>query len=206
MRPTLVLAALVGCTLATVGGLSTGASAATCAGFSVTTTPASSCFADGNGPNDVNGSAGQDVIIPLGYLVLDKNDDTTTGLLNGALTITNGVSSGSFSISAPGYTDLILALKTGGNDKGQGNGTHDPVWAAFLLGALSGTWAIFDPIKNLSHAVLYGHACPPSGCGNNQDPPPPAVPLPGAVWLMGTLLAGSAGISRWRKRRARKAA
>jgi hypothetical protein len=30
---------------------------------------------------------------------------------------------------------------------------------------------------------------------------PPATPLPAAVWLFGTVLAGAAGIGRWRKRR-----
>ena len=31
---------------------------------------------------------------------------------------------------------------------------------------------------------------------------PPATPIPGAVWLFGTVLAGAAGVGRWRKRRA----
>ena len=30
---------------------------------------------------------------------------------------------------------------------------------------------------------------------------PPGTPLPGAVWLFGTVLAGGAGFGRWRKKR-----
>jgi hypothetical protein len=36
--------------------------------------------------------------------------------------------------------------------------------------------------------------------------PPTATPLPGAVWLLGTVLAGGAGFGRWRKRKATRAA
>jgi hypothetical protein len=36
--------------------------------------------------------------------------------------------------------------------------------------------------------------------------PPVATPLPGAVWLFGTVLAGGAGFGRWRKRKAKRAA
>ncbi len=36
----------------------------------------------------------------------------------------------------------------------------------------------------------------------NDCAPPPSTPLPAAVWLMGTILAGGAGVRRWRRRRA----
>jgi hypothetical protein len=36
---------------------------------------------------------------------------------------------------------------------------------------------------------------------SNDNAPPPGTPLPGAVWLLGTVLAGGAGMNRWRKRR-----
>lgn len=39
----------------------------------------------------------------------------------------------------------------------------------------------------------------------NDDVPPPTTPLPAAVWLLGTVLAGGAGVSRWRKRKATRA-
>lgn len=38
--------------------------------------------------------------------------------------------------------------------------------------------------------------CSPPG------PPPNPTPLPGAVWLFGTVIAGGVGVRRWRKRRA----
>jgi len=37
-------------------------------------------------------------------------------------------------------------------------------------------------------------------CGRDEENPP-GTPIPGAVWLFGTVLAGGAGYGRWRKRR-----
>ena len=31
-----------------------------------------------------------------------------------------------------------------------------------------------------------------------------ATPLPGALWLLGTVLAGGAGVGRWRRRKAKR--
>lgn len=42
-------------------------------------------------------------------------------------------------------------------------------------------------------------------CGSDNGIPP-ATPLPAAVWLLGSVLAGGAGVKRWRKRRAKRAA
>ena len=39
------------------------------------------------------------------------------------------------------------------------------------------------------------------GCPDAAPPPPGEVPLPAAVWLMGTMLAGGAGFGAWRRRR-----
>ena len=43
------------------------------------------------------------------------------------------------------------------------------------------------------------------GLGDNPTPQqqenPPGTPIPGAVWLFGTVLAGGAGYGRWRKKR-----
>jgi hypothetical protein len=36
---------------------------------------------------------------------------------------------------------------------------------------------------------------------NPQEENPPGTPIPGAVWLFGTVLAGGAGYGRWRKRK-----
>ena len=41
--------------------------------------------------------------------------------------------------------------------------------------------------------------CDPSVCNQNDNPP--GTPIPGAVWLFGTVLAGGAGFGRWRKKR-----
>ena len=38
-----------------------------------------------------------------------------------------------------------------------------------------------------------------------QEEAPPGTPLPAAVWLLGSVIAGGAGVSRWRKRKARAA-
>lgn len=208
MRSTLVSAALAGCVLAAVSGLGTGANAATvsCPGtvgtgdreFALTTATAATCVASGPGNVD------NDYTLPAGYVLLDKSDDTNAyaGGVDGELAIT-GVStlSGSFTITPPGgFFNFLLALKSG-------EGQLDPDWAVFSLpaGIIAGTWAILNGNQSLSHANLYAQACPRGICGNDQDPPGP-VPIPGAVWLMGTVLAGSAGIRRWRNRKARNAA
>jgi hypothetical protein len=36
---------------------------------------------------------------------------------------------------------------------------------------------------------------------NGETPPPGVVPIPGALWLFGSVLAGGAGIHRWRRKR-----
>ena len=36
---------------------------------------------------------------------------------------------------------------------------------------------------------------------HHQQETPPGTPIPGAVWLFGTVLAGGAGYGRWRKKR-----
>lgn len=40
--------------------------------------------------------------------------------------------------------------------------------------------------------------CPEGGC---RDPSPGPTPLPGALWLFGTVIAGGVSVNRWRKRR-----
>jgi hypothetical protein len=73
------------------------------------------------------------------FQTLDKSDDLTTGALPQSLTATPPTSglSGTFSFSAPGYTDFVIAFKSG-------VGQLDPDWAAFSLpaGVTAGTWAI----------------------------------------------------------------
>ena len=161
-----------------------GTAATTDREFRLTTTVAAVCLAYAAGNLNGNG----DAINALGYVTLDKSDDATTGALPGALTFTPPTSglSGTFSINAPGYTSFVLALKSG-------EGQLDPDWAAFLLpaGILSGAWEILNGNQALSHANLYGLPTP--------------TPLPGALVLMGTVLAGSYGVGRWRRRPSRSA-
>ncbi len=161
-----------------------GTAATTDREFQLTTTVASVCLTSGAG--NINGN--NDAINALGYVTLDKSDDTISGVLNGALTFTPPTSglSGTFSINAPGYSNFVLVLKSG-------EGQLDPDWAAFLLpaGILSGAWAILNGNQALSHANLYGQPTP--------------TPLPGALVLLGTALAGSYGVGRWRRRSPRAA-
>lgn len=161
-----------------------GTAATTDREFQLTTTVAAVCLAYAAGSLSGN----SDAINALGYVTLDKSDDTTSGALPGALTFTPPTSgqSGTFSINAPGYSSFVLALKSG-------EGQLNPDWAAFLLpaGILSGAWAILNGNQELSHANLYGLPTP--------------TPLPGALVLMGTVLAGSYGFGRWGRRFSRRA-
>jgi hypothetical protein len=147
--------------------------------FTVTTDPGTvTCLLTGTG--NINGNS--DDINDLGYITLDKSDDLITGAFPGSLTATPPTSglSGTFSFNAPGYTDFVIAFKTGQG----GNPDLDPDWAAFSLpnGVTSGDWAISGQ-QQLSHANLYGKV----------------VPAPAAVWLF---LTGFATLGGWLKRRA----
>lgn len=131
--------------------------------FGVTTDPGTAtCLAFGTG--NINGN--NDAINDLGYITLDKSDDLTSGDLPQALTITSAVGdlSGTFVIDAPGYTNFVLAFKSG-------QGQLDPDWAAFTVpsGVTTGSWSISGQ-QSLSHANLYAQV----------------VPIPAAGWLLGT--------------------
>lgn len=128
--------------------------------FTVTTDPGTAvCLA--YAPGNLNGNG--DAINQLGYITLDKSDDLTSGALPQSLTVTPPTSglSGTFSFNAPGYTNFVIAFKSG-------VGRLDPDWAAFQLpdGVTSGTWEISGS-QELSHANLYAQV----------------VPVPAAVWL-----------------------
>ena len=77
-------------------------------------------------------------------------------------------------------------------------------WAVFSLAALTGTWSIYKEdgtlSASLSHAVLYGIACPDTGCPQPPNSGSGEVPIPAAIWLLGSVIAGSAGVGRWRRK------
>src|SRR5262245_36010201 len=66
--------------------------------FILTTTPGATCLASASG--NINGNG--DAINALGYTTLDKSDDNTTGLFDGALVIVgSGTTGGTFSFTPP---------------------------------------------------------------------------------------------------------
>jgi hypothetical protein len=133
------------------------------------------CLTDGFGTGNISGSG--DAINNLGWITLDKSDDTTTGALQGVLQITGtGSTQGTFTINPLAwatYSQIVLAFKSG-------QGQINPDWAAFVLPAntLSGSWRISGQ-QSLSHANLYGN-------GTGQQPP---IPEPATLALLGTGLA-----------------
>jgi len=157
-------------------------------GFSLDTAPGSPCVGTGN-PNDINNSV--PVTLP-GYTLLDKSDDATSGVAGWKTAISfMGTTGGTFKITpGTGYTDLVLAFRDGQN--------HEDGYGAFLLKDLSGSWAIINPPQGLSHFTLYGKACPSGVCpDNNTDV---SLPIPGAIWLFGTVLVGVATLGRRRRK------
>ena len=192
--------ALAGLQLAMISSASAGTVSCygAVAGFSLTTTPTSACFGSGGDANDINNGS------PFpGYTLLDKSDDATTGVAGWLTAITlptgAGTPSGTFLITpGTGYNlaTLVLAFRDGSG--------HEDGYGAFLLAALSGGWAIINPPQNLSHMSLYGQVCPVGGCP--EPGPLGPVPLPGAAWLFGTVLASGAGFGAWRRRKREAAA
>jgi hypothetical protein len=155
--------------------------------FMVDTTPSATCLAYALGNISGNGDAVND----LGLVTLDKSDDGTDGLLQGALSITGaGSTSGTFTISPlawASYSQLVIAFKAG-------DGQLDPDWAAFLLlpNASFGTWSISGQ-QSLSHANLYGGELlgTPRGV--------PEIPEPTSMLLLGSGLAALAAHRRRRR-------
>jgi hypothetical protein len=99
-----------------------------------------------------------------------------------------GTQSGTWSVTNfTGVIDAMLIVKAGDN------------FAAYLLNILdtSGTWSTAGLTvgngqqPNLSHLALYEVT---------------ATPIPGALWLFGTVITGAAGLGGWRRKRKNAAA
>ena len=125
--------------------------------------------------------------LKAGFSLLDDSSqggDPAEGTLSGSGNLRSG-RSGSFSIAGnPGWQYLI-AFKTG-------VAARDPDWMAFLLprGVTSGEWSISGQ-QSLSHVRLWG--------GLVDEPVVPQVPLPAAVWLLGSGLLGLLALGRRRR-------
>src|SRR5262249_52307164 len=130
-------------------GVSSNAHAVSCPGtqgtsngsmlFTVTTSPASTCYAYAPPSGTLTSCTDPFLANHANYVLLDSTNHTGE-LKDGAITVTGGTAgTGTFSINGSvltGYSSFVLALQDG-----QGP-TQTPDWGAFLLGALSGTWSI----------------------------------------------------------------
>jgi hypothetical protein len=108
-----------------------------------------------------------------------------------------GTQSGTWAVANfTNVLDAMLIVKAGNQ------------FAAYFLNTAftSGIWGTLGLLvgsgqtPNVSHIALYEVACGGTtgiSCPSNQG----TTPLPGAVWLFGTVLAGGAGFGQWRKRR-----
>lgn len=156
--------------------------------FSLTTTPGATCLLFG--PGNISGSPQTDPFLKstvgAGFQLLDKTDDTVSGLFpnlfNNPTSLNSGLS-GAFSFNLPPLNNWTFAIGFK-----SGNGQLDPDWAIFLLpdGVTSGTWAISGK-QALSHVNLYGIQ------GTT------VVPLPVPIVLLGSALFGL-GLLGWRRR------
>ena len=193
--------------------ISTTTQAATCGPgggthtFTLTTGGAdASCFAYGEG--NLNGNVTQNglstTFVAAGYSlpVPTKADPMIyNGFTFLGKTDTPGApADGNWSFDVTSlYNVYVFAWKVG-NDA-------SPNWAAFLLeniaslGALTGAYGISpDQAGGMSHFNVYGFYdpnLPPAGG-------PGETPIPGAAFLMGSVLAGGAGFGAWRRRRREK--
>jgi len=101
----------------------------------------------------------------------------------------NGTSNGTFagpivfSVAGIDFDDFI---------KSTGNGGTLVFFAADIKGVASGNTGL---VGSANLTVVEEQCAPGAGCDTSP------TPIPGAVWLFGTVLAGGAGFTRWRKKR-----
>lgn len=147
--------------------------------YSLSDASNAACFS-GNDTNQIDATFS--LFGSTGWILSDKNDDASAG--DGTIEFTtapiNGAQSGNWAIDTlAGLSEIVITLKAG-------NG-----FGAFLLDLtvpdpLSGSWA---STKDLSHASIYYNGDPVS-----------AVPLPAALPLFLSALAGL-GLLGWRRKR-----
>lgn len=161
--------------------------------FTVDTDPSSTCYAFGEGPNDINGNV-HDVIIgdPLTEWELIDKDQGEANPLEDWLEVDDlGNTTGTFTIHQDAwdaYDRLLIGFKVGG-----GRQVPFPDWAVFELasGVLTGDWLIQpNQGSGLSHIILYGME------GDNTIT---EVPEPATMLLVGGGLM--AGLRRRRNKR-----
>jgi len=166
---------------ATLNCTTTGGQGKSNATFTLSNATGAACFG-GNDKNTVNST-----FLMFGMTGWIGSDANNNGFGDGTVEFTsidapvNGDKFGSWTIdSLAGLSKIVIVLKAGNK------------FGAFLLDLvaldpLSGFWT---STKGLSHATIYYNGTP--------VPPPSAVPLPAAGWM---LLAGLGGIAALRRRR-----
>ena len=161
--------------------------------FTATLTSAGSigCYTTGSG--NINGNPAQDPLLqsPYNLTFLGGTDSSLFTLhrcirCNGQWHNRWHVFSGTRSSFASQFGSLVIAFKVGENLVTD--------WGAFIInvvsGIVTGTWSVSpEQGGGLSHFNVYGG--------------PSAVPLPGALLLLGSVLAGGAGFAGLRRRRQR---
>jgi hypothetical protein len=168
-----------------------------------TTTGTPSCDSFGNGT----------VLNTLGDAKLSKVLDTTQVSVNGTPTLNVtfappilGVpnTDGTFTFNTAGFTNFFIGFQLNNQNIGF-IPDPNPDWFVFSLAGITSGNGTFDadlhivgPIDltsdSIDYVVLYGET---TTRGGNDS----TTPVPGALWLFGSVLGGGLGFRRWRSRR-----
>jgi len=216
------LLSMAGCTFAVIGMSLAAPSAA--GASTVNTYDLNTAQCSGTGCGEVQGFNFGTVTTNLNdtKTVLTYTFDLTTGLFHeqagsgiqatAAFDVTGtGISFSETSNNSTGtWTDVTGSVKM------DGGGTWAQGVACSVSGNTCGNQLVVTFTgTNLAVASIsgFGAAIDISNSGNtgvidavleNQTgngPPPAELPIPGAVWLFGSVLAGAGGLKKWRKRR-----